>query len=419
MLDWLLLILLVASHFGLCMAALAMRDRLGLAPLMIVVGALEGIKVYVLTGSLLELPGIGAVRLGSVVSYMNALAVVQVLYLRCGLAAARQLAWATVCVAVAMGLLNQLMALLLSRPGMLQPLPVNPQALASSARIEIVGDLLLLIGLVGGVLLVNALLRAGLGRWLSLFLTLAIVATLDNLLFIGLAFGPEALGNWSVLGPALAGKALMAMLLASLGSAYLGLSGGIGGSDTRLDGRELLAGLSFRRRLAELEQQLQTDPLTGIFNRRYLDQTVPELLHMDQLRGLPTSLLLLDLDHFKRINDSHGHLVGDQTLQHVALRLRASLRRNDVVLRFGGEEFVILLPCTPADEARRVGEQVLADLQAHPLQRQDGEPLSINATLGLATSPADGDDLRGLLQTADRRLYEGKRAGRGRLVAAG
>ncbi|MFN4115790.1 MAG: hypothetical protein ACK4F7_04720, partial [Inhella sp.] len=110
MLDWLLLIFLVASHFGLCMIALAMRDRLGLAPLMIVVGALEGIKVYVLTGSLLELPGVGAVRLGSVVSYMNALTVVQVLYLRCGLAAARQLAWAIVCVSVAMGLLNQLMA---------------------------------------------------------------------------------------------------------------------------------------------------------------------------------------------------------------------------------------------------------------------------------------------------------------------
>jgi diguanylate cyclase (GGDEF)-like protein len=417
MLDWLLLILLLASHFGLCIAALAMRGRLGLAPLMIVVGALEGIKVYVLTGSLLELPGVGAVRLGSVVSYMNALAVVQVLYLRCGLAAARQLAWATVCVSVAMGLLNQLIALLLSRPGMLQPLPVDPVRLASSARIEIVGDLLLLAGLVGGVVLVNALLRAGLGRWISLFLTLLVIATLDNLLFIGLAFGPQALGDFGVLGPALAGKALMALLLASLGSLYL--RGGSPASDTQLGGRDLLAGLSFRRRLADLEQQLQTDPLTGIFNRRYLDQTVPELLHMDQLRGLPTSLLLVDLDHFKRINDQHGHLVGDQALQHTAARLRACLRRNDVVLRYGGEEFVILLPCTSADEARRLGEQVLADLQAHPLQRLDGEPLPLSATMGLATSPADGEDLRGLLQTADRRLYEGKRAGRGRLISGG
>ncbi len=417
MTAWLLLALLTTCLFGLAMAALSLRHRLGLAPLMLVMGALEGLKTYVLTGSAIDLPGVGTVRLGSVISYMNALTVVQVLYLRCGLGAARQLAWTLVCVAAALALLNPLAALLLSQPEALRPLPIDLLTLEASGRIEAVGNLLLLAGLLAGVVLVNTFQRVGLGRWVSLLLTLWIIAGIDTLLFLGLAFGPMALQPGSLL-PALLGKAATALLLATLAYAYL--RGAQSSSENRASkrprGLELLAALSFRGRLADMEQQLQTDPLTGVFNRRYLEQTAPELLHLDQLRGVPTSLVMLDLDHFKQINDAHGHLVGDQALRHAAQTLRAHLRRNDVVLRYGGEEFLLLLPCTGPEEARRIAEQLRQALRDTPMPRDDGEPLLLRATLGLSSAPQDGDSLRVLLAKADERLLAGKRAGRDRVA---
>ncbi|WP_374660208.1 diguanylate cyclase [Inhella sp.] len=415
---WLLLLTLVSGQFLLAMGALSLRRTLGLAPLMLVMGALEGLKTYVLTGTQVELAGIGTVRLGSVVSYMNALTVVQVLYLRSGLGAARQLAWTLVCVAVALALLNPLIAALMRLPEARLPLPIDPSQLIASGRIEAVGNLLLLGGLLAGVVLVNAFQRAQLGRWLSLLFTLLVVASVDTLLFLLLAFGPEALqdGQWLT---AIAGKASVALWLATLAYAYLRL--GQTGADSRASrrprGAELLAALSFRGRLADMEQQLQTDPLTGAFNRRYLEQTAPELLHLDQLRGLPTALVLLDLDHFKHINDENGHLVGDQALRHTAEVVRARLRRNDVVLRYGGEEFLLLLPCTGAREAERTAQQVLQSLQHEALTLPNGQTLRLDATLGVAVSPEDGHTLAALLERADARLYEGKRAGRGRVVS--
>lgn len=418
MTTWLLLTLLTATLFGVCLFALSLRARLGLAPLMLVMGALEGLKTYVLTGTVIELAGVGPVRLGSVVSYMNALAVVQVLYLRSGLAAARELVWSLVCVALALALLNPLTAWLLQQPGVVEPLPVNPAALAGSGRIEVVGNALLLAGLLMGVVLVNALQRIGTGRWLSLFATLVVVSTADTLLFITLAFGPSALEFGTVV-PAITGKAAAALLLASLGYAYLRNDHASNGSfaSERPLGSQLWAALSFRGRIADLEQQLQTDPLTGVFNRRYLDQTVPELLHFDQVRGLPTSLILLDLDHFKQINERHGHLVGDQALQHAAQVLQHRLRRNDVVLRYGGEEFLLVLPCTGKSEAEHLAELVLEALIEQPLLRGDGPPLVISATLGISSSPNDGDTLRTLIERADSRLRTGKRSGRSRVIS--
>ena len=401
MLSSLLLVTLGAGLFGLCLLALSLRQALGLAPLMLVMGALEGLKAYVLTGTLVDVPLIGQVRVGSVVSYMNALTVVQVLYLRCGLGAARQLAWTLVCVAAALAGVNVLVATLLAQPGVQSGM--LPQQLLASGWIELVGNGLLLGGLLASVVMVNALQR--LGRWLSLFITLTVVASADTVLFLLLAFGPDALQTHSLM-PALAGKAVMALLFASLAYAYLRVAQSRRSwrASGQLLGRELLAALSFRAPLAEMEQQLQTDPVSGALNDRYLDQTLPELLHLDQLRGVPTSLAHLRLSNLAEIHRSLSERAADLALRHAADTLRAGLRHNDVVLRRGPADFLVVLPGTPPDDALQIAEKVRSDLLKQPLVLADGQSIPLAAQIGLAAAPADGDALRTLLLGAARRL---------------
>ncbi|MBB5203138.1 diguanylate cyclase (GGDEF)-like protein [Inhella inkyongensis] len=401
MLSSLLLIALGIGLFGLCLLALSLRQPLGLAPLMLVMGALEGLKAYVLTGTLVEIPLIGAVRVGSVVSYMNALTVVQVLYLRCGLGAARQLAWTLVCVAAALAGVNVLVAALLGQPGVQSPLAA--QQLLASGWIELVGNSLLLGGLLASVLIVNAL--QPLGRWLGLLITLLLVASADTLLFSLLAFGPDALTRSNLL-PALAGKAVMALVFATLAYAYLRAAQTRRemGSSGALVGRDLWAALSFRAPLAEMEQQLQTDPISGALNDRYLDQTLPELLHLDQLRGVPTSLAHLRLVNLADIRQTLGERAAELALRHAADTLRAALRHNDVVLRRGPADFLVVLPGTPPQDALQIAEQMRDSLINKPLELADGQKRPLMARVGLAAAPADGDALRTLLLAAARRL---------------
>jgi diguanylate cyclase (GGDEF)-like protein len=126
----------------------------------------------------------------------------------------------------------------------------------------------------------------------------------------------------------------------------------------------------------------------------------------------PLSAVLLDLDHFKRVNDTHGHSRGDEVLAAVAATLRSSLRESDFVGRYGGEEFLILLPDTGKHEARTVAEKVRAAVDAIALANLE---LRVTASLGVATLPDDGGDADTLVRAADRALYSAKGRGRNRV----
>lgn len=169
----------------------------------------------------------------------------------------------------------------------------------------------------------------------------------------------------------------------------------------------------------ELEQQLErleelslTDPLTGVRNRRALIESVGMELNRSSRSGSPTSLVLVDIDHFKRVNDDFGHPAGDATLQAVAQILSDRGRSSDIVARYGGEEFAVILPSTPPDGAAVVAERLRAAVEQATWPHRP-----ITASLGVATS-VDGDTVDGLLQRADQALYASKRAGRNRVSAA-
>ncbi|MEG0195561.1 MAG: diguanylate cyclase, partial [Stenotrophomonas sp.] len=113
----------------------------------------------------------------------------------------------------------------------------------------------------------------------------------------------------------------------------------------------------------ELDRQASTDPLTGLLNRRGFDAQVQFAMALARRSGRPLSLITLDIDHFKQVNDNYGHEVGDLVLKSIANRLRTRLRDSDVIARFGGEEFVVMLPDTPPEAAQRIARELLAAVE--------------------------------------------------------
>lgn len=174
------------------------------------------------------------------------------------------------------------------------------------------------------------------------------------------------------------------------------------------------AGLAEELRRAVIEQQrlAVTDGLTGLYNRRHL-MTVLDRLGAEPA-GRPVSLLVVDLDHFKLVNDTYGHLAGDAVLAAAATRITATARATDVVARYGGEEFVLLLADTDGPEAARLAERIRHALRDTPIAAGDAL-IAVTASIGVATSP--GGAMPQLLEAADRALYRAKAQGRDRVTA--
>jgi diguanylate cyclase (GGDEF)-like protein len=186
----------------------------------------------------------------------------------------------------------------------------------------------------------------------------------------------------------------------------------------------MLVSLLVSRLVGRLERLSRHDPLTGLLNRRAMD----ELLGQEEQRarrladqgagqgGAQMAVLMIDIDHFKRLNDSQGHATGDRALQHLATVMGSQLRDIDHLARWGGEEFLALLPATAAADAAALAERLCERVRNLPLQA-DGLPVPLTASVGVAEWLGPHDSLTQLLGRADRALYEAKQAGRDRVVS--
>jgi diguanylate cyclase (GGDEF)-like protein len=164
-------------------------------------------------------------------------------------------------------------------------------------------------------------------------------------------------------------------------------------------------------------QSALRDPLTDTGNRIAMDQTLQREIEMSRRHLQPLSLLMLDIDHFKHINDNHGHSAGDDVLRGVAASIKSQLRNVDMVFRFGGEEFLILLSNTGREAAAMVGERLRFAAQAKDFSA-DGNLIELTVSLGCSTL-LPGESAESLLRRADSALYVAKREGRNRLAMAG
>lgn len=157
------------------------------------------------------------------------------------------------------------------------------------------------------------------------------------------------------------------------------------------------------------------DALTRLMNRAFFEERLQDELSRASRSRAPLCVALLDIDHFKRVNDEHGHDAGDAALQVVASVLRRAVRRNDLIARWGGEEFAIAFPETRLPEAFGKLEQLRLEIASHGIVLPSGEQLRLTASAGLAIAGVDGDDLQSLLHVADQRLLDAKRGGRNRV----
>ncbi|KAF0231037.1 MAG: two-component system cell cycle response [Beijerinckiaceae bacterium] len=191
-----------------------------------------------------------------------------------------------------------------------------------------------------------------------------------------------------------------------------------------VDRNELIARTSTQIRKKRYQDRLRenlrasmelaiVDPLTKLHNRRFLQTQLASLLGNANARGAAVSLLVLDLDHFKQINDRHGHDAGDDVLRDCAERLRHAVRSIDIVARFGGEEFVVVMPDTEPFAAQRVAERIRASIETVAFSVSGGtKSVTVTASIGVATTSVPGQDGDALFKLADAALYDAKRDGR-------
>lgn len=196
---------------------------------------------------------------------------------------------------------------------------------------------------------------------------------------------------------------------------------------------ELIARLNTGRRILALEHSLRaandrnrilsvTDALTGAFNRRYMMDQLPRELERCRRYGIPLSVIMGDVDHFKQVNDRYGHAAGDDVLQQFTARMQKTVRSlSDWLARLGGEEFLVVLPETACDGALRVAEKIREVVSASPFMTRAGD-VPVTASFGVASTVMQGPDLglkvETLLRSADECLYRSKQSGRNRTTAA-
>jgi diguanylate cyclase (GGDEF)-like protein len=197
----------------------------------------------------------------------------------------------------------------------------------------------------------------------------------------------------------------------------------------RLLRREARSREDAERRLRETNEQLQEgianiralqgklqdlafrDPLTGLYNRRYLDDALERELQRARRQGYPVSVLVIDIDHFKQLNDLHGHQAGDEVLTAVANELQRNVRADDLACRWGGEEFVLVLPTMSVEAAIERAESVRVALETGGVRYRDAT-LAATVSVGVAAFPIHGLGAREVLGAADKALYRAKSDGR-------
>lgn len=175
------------------------------------------------------------------------------------------------------------------------------------------------------------------------------------------------------------------------------------------------------RRVAVLEHETITDHLMGIYNRRYLDRRLEEEAARAQRYGSALSVLMIDIDQFKRINDTYGHRSGDVVLTNLAALIRQTVRKSDLVARYGGEEIVVLAPDTAVSNAARLGENIRQNVESTILVPPDqckGQTAHITISVGVAELKQGLDSGHALLERADHAMYQAKHAGRNRVAVS-
>jgi len=177
--------------------------------------------------------------------------------------------------------------------------------------------------------------------------------------------------------------------------------------------------LSNLRLLGRMKEQANIDSLTGLYNRRFLEDYARKLFAIARRRQHPVGMIMLDLDRFKSFNDAYGHEIGDRILRHFAKTVTTSMRETNLASRYGGEEFIVLLPDTNAKSSALVAERIRKAVLSMVVPSNTEKPLpQLTVSVGVAAFPEHGQNLEEIIQASDKAMYESKRAGRNCVTVA-
>ncbi len=406
------LLLALLLYIGAMLALFRLRATLGIGTFFCALGSLHFMETYLAATFYLSLPFGVSLSPGSVVMFSGKLALLLLVYIREDAEMARQPIYGLLLGnAILIALVSILRLEFAHGTG---PATSELSFMDQIGGLMLWGTALLFVDCIAMILLYERISRP-LRRMpvLAIWLTLALVLTFDQAGFftvLHLSVGvplSAGLGGW--IGKLVAAGIYAVILVFYLQRYELHTAS----TPRRL--RDVFDALTYRQRYEALSLAARRDPLTQVLHRGQFEPVGRELLKLAHATRRPTSLLLIDIDNFKDVNDQHGHPMGDQVLRQVADALADALRQSDYVVRYGGDEFAAFAPGVDHTGALRLASILRARVAA--LTLPDGVP-TLTLSIGVATAPHDGESLTDLLGVADKRLYAAKAGGRDNFVGA-
>ncbi len=395
------------------------RRVLGLAPIYTTVGVFYYLATLLASTTFVKVaPGM-LLSPGSVALFPASLFAVLLVYIREDAKEARNMIYALLAANVSASLLGMLVSVHLRGPLAANPLGLPPELFVQTPRLFLVGTLALYADTILIILVYEAVSRRVAPLLLRIWISLALVLAFDTLLFVTGGF-VEHPAYREILASGMLGKAVAAVVYAAALAAYL-MRLGIEpqrSAELQPDLGDLFHVLTYRQKYEALLARAARDPVTGVHNRAFFDEMLQVQLASARREGAPFPLMIVDVDHFKRINDSHGHFEGDRGLRVIAQALAEAARGSDIVCRYGGDEFCVLLPGTPLESAAQLAGRLRHEVPSACERAGIGGGGKVTVTIGLAACPADGTEKELIMGAADRRLYQGKHEGRDRVRAA-
>jgi len=420
--SWVQVGLFCAESFlaaGIVLLLFRLRYRFGLAPLFVTLGVFQLLQ-NLLTLTLGVNVGSFVASPGSMVLFPVTLFAVLLIYIREDASEARQLVYGLVAANLAMSVLWAIFGYHMADGDSNNLLDLSAKFFRRNAGMSAIGLVVLFVDALLVIWLYEALRRI-FREWIlpRVFLTLTLVLAFDSLVFVTAVFFQEDNYLQLVLSN-LVGKSIAALPLAVWMTLYLSFvpeveEEGTFGTDTGGIRLDAFHRMSYRERYESMKEQVVRDPLTGLYNRGFFDEVLPLTLERAKRSNEPASLLMLDIDDFKALNDAHGHLAGDAVLRKVSEVLQDSARSEDAPCRFGGDEFALLLQDASGFSAKLIAERIRKTLSEVELT-WEGKSMPLAVTIGVATYPTDAASPSELIMLADRRLYRGKHRGGDALV---
>lgn len=393
------------------------RTVLGLTPLYIVLGGLQYLEAM-LSLRVEVVPGI-ILNPASIVLFPATLVTVLLIYVKEDAIEARRLVYGLVLANMAAAAISLLIGWQMTIPGSVAP-SLSSRVFLGSAWVSTAGTGLLFVDVVGIILCYEFVSRYVRGLFLPFFLSLLAVVAFDNFIFTTMLYAtrPDFL---SLMFSGFVGKTSTALFYSIVSWTYLTYAEPRTATVGSGDVADVFQRLTYRQKYEEVRQRMVRDALTGLFNRGHFDEMLPRMLDEAKERRQPLSLLIVDVDNFKEINDSLSHVEGDRALQLIARTVMEESRVSDVPCRYGGDEFVVLLPGTEAGHAAEFAARLREALLDRCRNATPPYPWgTISTTIGIACYPSDPDVATpaDLIRVADLNLYAGKRGGRDRIVSA-